>query len=334
VGRSSELDEFLSRAVDRQMAEQRALREALNDLRRAVEALATRQPDAPPVLVDDRTHLEIASLRREIAELRALVSVPTPIAEPADIDLGPLRDDLTTVNANIDGIAQALIDLNAGLRDWAGGVDEGLSSLARAVNGVKQIADDARKAAAAANESLALEVEDRRDDDDDLDEIVDDRLEAVEARIDETARLAMSIRERLDEFEKLASGMRQLPKAIEGTVAQALRRAMAARAKLDHEAETAMDETLGAVDEQLDALNEAISQISTSDDQLRKIALGQIELANRIESMQEAFFARLDAVEGRAPVPAAVPKPKPAKRAPVRKPTPRTKRRPPEDGEQ
>jgi archaellum component FlaC len=335
---SSELDEFLSRAVDRQIAEQRALREALNDLRSTVESLASRPVQAAidqsaldhvANEVRTSTHAEIANVRRDLAELRANVSMPQ--AGPAEIDLGPLREELSTVNANIDGIAQALIDLNAGLRDWASGVDDGLTSLGRAINSVKAVADEARRAAAAANESLALEVEDRTDDDD-LDEIVDDRLEQVEARIEETGRLAMNIRDQLDDFEKLANGMRQLPKAIEGTVAQAIRRAMAARAKLDHEAETAMDETLGAVDEQLDALNEAIGRIGESDDAIRKIALGQIELGSRLDSLQETFLARLDALE-RGDAPRPVRRAPAAKPAP-RKPAPRTRRRAPDDGEQ
>jgi hypothetical protein len=107
----------------------------------------------------------------------------------------------------------------------------------------------------------------------------------------------MNLRTQIEDFERVASGMRELPKAIEGTVAQALRRAMAARAKLDRDAETAMDETLGAVDEQLDALNEAIAKVAETDDQIRKVALGQREIGSRLDSLQEAFLARLDAVE-------------------------------------
>jgi chromosome segregation ATPase len=294
---SSELDEFLSRAVDRQIAEQRALREALNDLRTAVDALRSRPVEASidHAALDQRivhvanevreaTRAEVASLRQELADLRGAVTAQPPplVLDQPEVDLSPVRDDLATVNANIDGIAQALIDLNAGLREWANGVDEGLTSLVRAMNGVKAIADEARRAATAANESLALEVQPRADDD--LDELVDDRLEQVEERIEETGRLAMNIRDRLDEFEQVTSSMRQLPKAIEGTVAQAVRRAMAARAKLDKEAEQAMDETLAAVDEQLDALYDAIGKISGPDDHIRKIELGQIELGSRIES--------------------------------------------------
>jgi len=288
-----DLDEFLSRAVDRQVAEQRALREALNDLRAAVETLATRQPDEAPAI--DRTmHAEVAAMRRELAELCAIVatSQPAPVVNAPDVDMTPVRDELTTVNANIDGIAQALIDLNSGLRDWAAGVDEGLTTLARSVNAVKKIADDARTAATAANESLALEVADKNDDE--LDSLVDDKLEQVEARIEETGQLAINIRDRLDEFERIAGAMRAIPKTVEGTVAQALKRAMAARAKLDREAEAAMDETLAAVDEQLEALHEAVGSLQTSDDGVRKVALGQIELTNRMEAMQEALLERIE----------------------------------------
>jgi hypothetical protein len=306
-----ELDEFLSRAVDRQIAEQRALREALTNLRRAVEAIAAR-PTEPAL---DGTALEaliarsaeeqrnatredIAALRSEIAGLRAVMATPPPVVvdrQPADIDLEPLRDEVAAVGVNIDGIAQALIDLNAGLRDWAAGVDEGLTSLVRSVNGVRAIADEARRAATAASDSLALEVQPRSDDD--LDEIVDDRLERVEERIEETGRLAMNIRDRLEEFEKVVAVMLQLPKAVEGTVAQAVRRAMAARAKLDRDAEAAMDETLGALDEQIEAMQDAIAHLPGSEDQLRKVELAQIELGSRLDSLQESFLARLDAIE-------------------------------------
>jgi len=356
---SAELDEFLSRAVDRQIAEQRALREALNDLRTAVEALRSRPVEASidQAALDERivhlaqevreaTRTEVAALRDELADLRAAVSSQAPLVlDQPEVDLSPVRDDLTTVNANVDGIAQALIDLNAGLREWANGVDEGLTSLVRSVNGVKAIADEARRAATAANESLALEVQTRSDDD--LDDLVDDRLVQVEERIEETGRLAMGIRDRLDEFEQVASGMRELPKAIEGTVSQAVRRAMAARAKLDREAEQAMDETLAAVDEQLDALYDAISKISGPDDHVRKIELGQIELGSRLDSLQETFLARLEAIEaenrraqealahaidraaaGREPR-AAETVAKPVRRAPSAKPAPATAARKP-----
>jgi len=307
---SAELDEFLSRAVDRQIAEQRALREALSDLRTAIEALRSRPVEASidQAALDERivhvanevrdaTRAEVATLRGEIADLRTAVSMPPPplVLDQPEVDLAPVRDDLATVNANIDGIAQALIDLNAGLREWADGVDEGLTSLVRAVNGVKAIADDARRAATAANDSLALEVQARSDDD--LDGLVDDRMEQVEERIEETGRLAMNIRDRLDQFEQMASGMTELPKAIEGTVAQVVRRAMAARAKLDREAEQAMDETLAAVDEQLDAVFDAVAKISGGDDHVRKMELGQIELNSRIDSLQQTFLERLDAIE-------------------------------------
>ncbi len=352
MGHSSELDEFLSRAVDRQIAEQRALREALNDLRTAVQSIATQPAEAAPPVVVDLSAVEqrLEKLRADVAALRIDVSrpAPAPVVElppPAEVDLEPIRDELATVNANIDGIAQALIDLNAGLRDWATGVDEGLTSLVRSINGVKAIADEARRAATAANESLALEVQPRPDDD--LDEIVDERLEQVEERIEETGRLAMNIRDRIDEFERVTTAMRQLPKAIEGTVAQAVRRAMAARAKLDREAEAAMDETLGAVDDQLDALHTAISKLSGSDDQVRKIELGQIELGSRLDSLQDNFMERFEALaraidrlsvgrEARAVETVAKPAPRAraAKPQPARKPAVRRRAAPkPEDGE-
>lgn len=363
----SELDEFLSRAVDRQIAEQRALREALNDLRAAVESLGSRPVEASfdSEAFDQRivhvanevrsaTHDEMLAVRRELAEMRGLLGTQTPPEAP-ELDIGPLRDELASVNANIDGIAQALIDLNAGLRDWAAGVDEGITSLVRALNIVRGIADEGRKAAIAANDSLALEVADKTDDTDDY---ADERMEEVEARIEESGQLAMNIRDRLDEFERLATEIRDIPKSIEGTVTQVVRRAMAARAKLDKDAETAMDETLAAVDEQIDALNDTIANIGSSDDQIRKVALGQVELSSRIESLQDAFLARLEAIEadnrdaqealaraidrsaaGRDPRAAeSVRKParKPSKPKPApRKPPPRTRRRakPPEVGE-
>ena len=76
----TELDEFLSRAVDRQVAEQRALREALNALRDAVSEL--RLPPAPPPGITGET---------PAPNVPAVPALPTSVLEVTRSWLKPRR---------------------------------------------------------------------------------------------------------------------------------------------------------------------------------------------------------------------------------------------------
>lgn len=150
-----ELDEFLARAVDRQIAEQRALRESLQELSTAIKELQSRpQPSAPSIDLADldsriRRAME-ANSQMFSAQLREFsASILPEIARAGEgakgsraieHDLSILRDGIGSLSADVEGIAQALIDLNAGLRDWAEGVDRNIDAVRGTVDHLRDVA--------------------------------------------------------------------------------------------------------------------------------------------------------------------------------------------------
>jgi SMC interacting uncharacterized protein involved in chromosome segregation len=117
---TSELDEFLARAVDRQIAEQRALRETLTQLRDELSHIQS-QP-TPTVDMDELDE----RLRRHIE--RSL-----------EMAAGDLRGAVSGVSADVEGIAQALIDMNSGLRAWADGIDRSINTVLQTSERVREV---------------------------------------------------------------------------------------------------------------------------------------------------------------------------------------------------
>ncbi len=322
-----ELEDFLSRAVDRQIAQQRALAEALSELRGAVEELAARdsEPSEPPValtnalselrdavhsltsragepvdtrsiekVIRDVSEGEVSFFVRELKELRE--SAPREESAETTQRLRDLAQDVETVNesvggvaSDIDGIAQALIDLNSGLRGWADGVDSNIATLRDSVDRVHEMtmesqellttrgedADGARVGAAA----------------------LGDRIQGVEDRVAEAAELSSYLTEQVESLDKLLNRIGDLPMKLEGVVAQALRRTLATRAKLDKEAETAIDDVLGNVDEQLERFSGALERFGSNEERLKNIETGQSDLTSRLEALQDALVGRLEQLD-------------------------------------
>jgi hypothetical protein len=123
---TAELDEFLARAVDRQIAEQRALRDTLQRLSEDLSDLTSRP--APTIDVDQID----ARIKEHVDEMATSIA-------------GELRGAVAGVSADVEGIAQALIDLNSGLREWADGIDHNLTSVLRTVESVRGVANDLRE---------------------------------------------------------------------------------------------------------------------------------------------------------------------------------------------
>ncbi|MEX0873799.1 MAG: hypothetical protein WD646_12040 [Actinomycetota bacterium] len=317
-----ELDDFLSRAVDRQIAEQRALTESLTELRQAVEELATREAgpsEAPQALTEalgelrDAVHKlsnrasepidlreldklirgvsegEVATFVKEFKELRGLLlpggATSGNAAATRDLsqDVEGVKEAVAGVAADIDGIAQALIDMNSGLRGWAEGVDANLDSLRDGVERVREVASASRE--------LLSGDGDRGGD------LMTTRVEGIEERVNETAQLSLYLTDQVEALDKLLSRVGDLPMKLEGVVAQALRRTLATRAKLDKEAEGAIDDVLGAVDEQLEHFSGALQRFAADEGQLHKLEVGQAELTALLESLRASVTARLDEIE-------------------------------------
>jgi predicted RNase H-like nuclease (RuvC/YqgF family) len=89
----------------------------------------------------------------------------------------------------------------------------------------------------------------------------------------------------------------ELPQQLEGVVSQALKRTLTARAKLDKEAESALDDVLESLDEHVSQLSDVLERFEQEEDHIRKMALEQVELSSRIESLQETFVDRIERIE-------------------------------------
>lgn len=178
-------------------------------------------------------------------------------------DLGGVREAVDGVEADIEGIAAALIDLNQGLRSWTSGVDESFTQIRTLIERLSRVAKETREVANSTKELLPLDppvievaapnivVEPQ------LPEEEEARLAAVEQRMKETVDLSMYLADQIEDLDQLMGKLVDLPNKLEGVVSQAMRRAMAARGKLDREAETALDDALGAIDEHLADLSGA-----------------------------------------------------------------------------
>lgn len=295
--RAGELDEFLARAVDRQVAEHRALRETLAALTEAVNALRPPPSLDPEDLSDRMLAATRSAIDPVVTEIRVLsdnvltsVQRATAATEaPEAGELSELRGSVGRLSSDIEGIAQALIDLNAGLRDWATGVDEKIADVGDAVEQVRELASRTRAPAPAASTHPD-----------------------IDQRMKETIELSLYLADQIEEFDKVLGEISDLPQRLEGVVSQGMRRTLAASAKLEREASTAIDETLVSLDDSIDRMSETLARFGESEETLRKLGLGQAELASRLAAVSEAVH---ELAEGRSARAAGLTKAKPTKKA-------------------
>lgn len=370
---SGDLDEVLTRAVDRQIAEQRALRQALDQLRDAVKELASRpaaRVDLTPLEerikdvlspLDDRFKDLVGPLASRIQDtlspmedriqsaLRTVVERPPPqqlapdltgleervqsaihgsVAGATESSLAALSDQLRSfreavvprleqateantavravsdeiasirdvvggVSTDIEGIAQALIDFNGGLRQWATGLDETVGSIRLTVGEIYAVATQPRpsESGVAADDTASLSPAGPSGDGQ------GEKPAGIEERIKETAELSEYLADQIEDLDGLMGRLTELPQQLEGVVSQALKRTLTARAKLDREAETALDDVLEALDEHVNQLSTVLERFEQEEDHIRKIALEQVELTSRIESLQSTFIDRIDRID-------------------------------------
>jgi ABC-type transporter Mla subunit MlaD len=394
--RSAQLDEVLTRAVDRQIAEQRALRQALDQLREAVREfgnrpaarvdmssldqlreavrelgnrpaarvdlspledrikdvldplderfkdlfgpLASRIQDSlspmedriqsalraiaerpmpaqhpPPDLagleerVQNAIHSSVAgatesSLAALSDQLRSFREAVVPRLEQAteanaavravSEEIGSIREVVGGVSTDIEGIAQALIDFNGGLRQWATGLDETVGSIRLTVGEIYAVATQPRPSDAGetADQTASLSTSGASGNG-------QEKPAGIEERIKETAELSEYLADQIEDLDGLMGRLTELPQQLEGVVSQALKRTLTARAKLDREAETALDDVLEALDEHVNQLSTVLERFEQEEDHIRKIALEQVELTSRIESLQSTFVDRIDRID-------------------------------------
>ena len=238
---------------------------------RVARAVASNTPAAGPSFdpaeIEGRVSRAVASstevLVNELRDLRSTVLPGLQRATEAssgsraiEHDMAILRDAVGGLSADVEGIAQALIDLNAGLRDWADGIDRNIDVVRETVQQVHEVAARAEELQADTVERLP----DRRADSLPLlpieGEIVPDVSLAprditteIEQRVKETIELSLYLADQIESFDKAIANLGDLPTRLEGVISQALKRTLAARGKLDRDAETALDEAVATLDE-------------------------------------------------------------------------------------
>jgi uncharacterized protein YoxC len=314
----AELDEVLTRAVERQIAEQRALRQSLEELRETVAAIQPGTGESVSVDLsglDERVQRSIdsgvARLEVELRDVRdtiepqlQAVSDVTKVVRSLqdDIDaISALHDDITVVRsmreemtavrgavgslaADVEGIAQALIDLNSGLRTWADDVDASVEAVKETVDSVGETVVSIRelahtRAVADAAEPGSPEAA---------------PPEGLEQQVKELAQLSLYLNDQIEDLDGVLKRLGELPEKVDGVVAQAMRRTLAARAKIEQEATNTFDEVAGDLEENLQRLTVALGTLD--DATLRKVTLGHVDLSSRVESLHETLLARIEDV--------------------------------------
>lgn len=282
----SDLDEFLARAVDRQIAEQRALRETLEGLTRAVEALGAKptEPSGPDLAAEIRGFKD--SILVSMQRLTASQATPQPAGPPSPEltdDFARLQSSMTGVSADVEGIAQALIDLNAGLREWATGVDRGIADVRDAIEHQEGVA---RPLGSISPENV---------------------FDEIEKRMKESVELSLYLADQIEEFDRSLERITDLPARLEGILTQGMRRTLAASAKLDTQATTAVGDAAAALDSYVDQIEETIARFAESGSTLQQLGDGQAELATRLDDLYDAIQ---ELAQGGDPKAASIMKPK------------------------
>lgn len=305
----AELDEVLSRAVERQIGEQRALRQALEELRDAVRELADREQviEAPEVEIDFegidervRRAVEggVARLEGELRDIRGALDPQFELTQSASQLVRSLRDDMRGIgdslgeaSADIEGIAQALVELNAGLRGWADDVDSSVASLRDAVEGVREISQTKAVAEAAEREKAKAREKEKEA----PPALPAAPLEAMEQQLKESAELSLYISDQIEELDGVLKKLGELPERLEGVMAQAIRRTLAAGAKLEQDAASIFDALVESLENSVARLTETLEAFDATD--VRKLALGQVEVTSRLDTLNETLLARIHEVE-------------------------------------
>jgi sugar-specific transcriptional regulator TrmB len=273
----------------------------------------------------------IAEIRDVRDEILTQLQRPAPPDVTGDAAaLGDIHGTVGAMSADVEGIAQALIDLNAGLRDWAEGVDSRIGDMQHAVDLVRDFASQTQELRAEMLEAMDLRdqrqgyVDEGYPSQGSEDEAYEDRAQSqelappepafdaelvppprvmvtdsveIDRRIQETIDLSLYLADQVDAFGRVLQAMGDLPTRLEGVISQALRRTLTARSKLDSEATTEIRTALASLDTYVDKIDDIVTRFAASEESVRKLALGQVEVNSRIDSLHDAIADRLDDVE-------------------------------------
>lgn len=329
------LEDLLSSAVERQISEQRELQEVLSGIREAVDALRS-ELSAPPAAADPELRQRIDELPAALFKgVREALAPQFEVPEALERTLEELRDRLAdgptqtapgleagaveeigglvrTASQDVQALAQAMLDLNAGLREWAEGIEERVGGLGRSlVEGLHDLAVAQQEALGALGGAVTTSTTELRRDlrgvVRDTARTLGDRLDGVDERLVEAGELSRYLRDQTEDLDRVLSGLGEVPQRLEGVVAQALRRALTIRAGLVREAEKTLERVLSPVEEKLDRLVTSLETVAESmepgrfDEELQTLAEGndglRQDVEERIGGLEEAIMARLERLE-------------------------------------
>lgn len=282
--------------------------ERLEILDERIEGLAAavahgRSLDPATVGAIDSILAGLEELRGHVAELGLRV-VGRGAGDEEDEDLRVL------VEASAEdtrGLAQAMLDLNAGLRSWAERIDERISALARSVlEAIRDLAAAQKEAFEDVGRSVvgpegaggdvagALKATTKT---------IASRLKGLEERIVESGDLSRYLKDQIEDLDRVLGTLTGIPEKLDGVVAQAVRRASTARAGIAQQSQKALEEVLGPVGGDLERFAEVLRGAAEAADgghladEVRRVALHQVELTSRLEALQDAIASSLDGVE-------------------------------------
>lgn len=262
---SIDLNGIVAGAVERQIAEQRALSERLAALEQGVAGCVREAVKA----ADQRLEQIDRGLADASADLRSLAEAVVDLSRAT-------KEHVDTLEARIGALASTLGDGLAGLaQGQAAALDRLAASIASVAGGMTEPASE--KLTEAASELVART------------HVLSQRASEIESQVTETSEVTAYLRDQAEDFDRLLYAMSKVPDRLDAVVAQALRRVNAVRAGLVKEAKEAVGRAMEPVAERVDDLIDVLSVLpdleSTDAVSVRKLELAQIEMVARLDDL-------------------------------------------------
>lgn len=355
---SSELEELITSAADRQIAEERALRESLEGVEESVRELrsevsgrtgelASSVLDAVQLLRSEFERLErvglggesTTAIRHEVAALgegleglrEGIEGLRRGGPGEAQSGLGELREEIIALRREIEGhapgggpealagveaaaqrtardvqgLAEAVLDLNSGLRSWAERVEEGIGSLGNELrDGIRELTSTQARALETLAETVSASNEQVTEDVAGLvqesTETLGSRVQGLEGQLTDASEISRYVHDQAEDLDRVLRSIGDVPQRLEGVVAQALRRALTVEAGLTRDAEQVLERTFRPLEGEVERLTEALERVSDPaedsrlGEELRRLSLRQVELDSRLDDLQETVLASLE----------------------------------------
>ncbi|HVE92705.1 MAG TPA: hypothetical protein VNE62_10490 [Actinomycetota bacterium] len=268
------------------------------------DATATQAQALPPMREDlSRLAKSLPGMQETLGQLAKAVP-DTAVRGTVD----ELKVALTAASGDVKTLAQAMLDLNGGLREWSDRLEQRIAGLATALLQALRDLTLSQEAAlsSVADEVAAATADMRRELGDQMHDTtrsLGSRLDGVREQLVESRELTGYLRDQTEDLDKVLGGLGDVPQRLEGVVAQALRRALTVRAGLMAEAEKVMTQVFAPIESRAQDLAASLEAASASveeaklDEDLRLMAVRQDELAARVDEIQDSIEAQLAEAE-------------------------------------